>query len=149
MKNNQLENNQKLLNITYQTADMGVFAIDQIYNAIEDENLTILILKQKDKYAEIIGKCEKLADEFVVDIDKLNPMLKASSWASIKMKSMMNNETSHLCEMLIQGTTMGITSVLQEMGKLHDCDDKINAVASDLQRAMEEFIDSLKTMLTD
>ena len=139
--------NKQVLNTIFQTADMGVSAINDIYPAIEDERLIMLMLKQKDKYDDIIKKCQKLATKYSLDINKLNVMLKATSYVSIKMKSMFDNSTAHLSEMLIQGTTMGITSLLKTIGENDAADEKIRQTANDLQSAMEEFVDSLKVLL--
>ena len=144
---NKSTSNQRVLNITFQTASMGVFAIDQIYGQIEDEHLSILILKQKDKYDEIMRKCDKLATKNMLSISDINAVLKAMSFASIKMKSFFDSTTAHLSEMLIQGTTMGITTLLKEIGENDCADEKIRQLAYDLQTAMEEFVDSLKTLL--
>ncbi len=148
MNETNRENNQNVMDIVYQTASMGSYAIDQIFNAIENQKLTILVLKQKDKYDELMNRCRVLADKMVLEINDISMMLKASSFASIKVKSMMDDATSHLAEMLIQGTTMGITSLLEKRGENPNADEKIVAIATDLQTALEEFVDSLKTMLT-
>ena len=144
---NKSISNQRVLNVAYQTGSMGVYAIDKIYDAIENEKLNILVLKQKDKYDEIMKKCEKYAQKYALDISDINMVLKAMSFASIKVKSALDNSTAHLCEMLIQGTTMGITTLLKEMGENDCADEKIRQLAYDLQTAMEEFVDSLKTLL--
>lgn len=146
MKNQN--SNKELLNSTYQTGSMGVFAIDQIFNAIQNQKLAILVLKQKDKYEEIMKKCENLADQLALDISDISMMLKANSFASIKIKSMFNDQTDHLADMLIQGTTMGVTTIIKAFGDYGDADEKVKAVAKDMQTALEEFVDSLKLFLT-
>ena len=139
--------NKNVLQTTFQTCDMGVSAINDIYNSIKDERLIILILKQKDKYEEIMQKCQKMSTKYKLNVKELNAFVKASSYVSIKVKSMFNSTTAHLCEMLIQGTTMGITSLLKTMGENDAADEKIRQTATDLQSAMEEFVDSLKVLL--
>ena len=146
---NKSTSNQRVLNIAYQTASMGVFAIDQIYNKIESDKLAVLIIKQKDKYNEVMKKCDLMAKKYALDISDINAVLKAMSFASIKVKSTLDNSTAHLSEMLIQGTTMGITTLLKEVGENDCADQKIRQLAFDLQSAMEEFVDSLKTLLID
>ena len=71
-----------------------------------------------------------------------------SSSASINMKTMFNDETNHIAEMLIQGTTMGITDVIKAIGEFNSADKEIKNVAIELQHSEEEFVDSLKTFLT-
>ena len=139
--------NKNVLNTIYQTADMGVHAIDKIFDAIKDDRLIVLILKQKDKYEEVSNKCQKMATKYGYNIDTLSGMAKMGSTISIKMKSAFNNTMPHLCEMLIQGTTMGITTLLKCVGENTTTDEKTRQLAQDLQTAMEEFVDSLKTLI--
>ena len=70
-----------------------------------------------------------------------------SSTVSINFKTMVNDNTNHIAEMLIQGSTMGITDIIKSIGESHNADEKIRNIATRLQHSEEEFVDSLKTFL--
>ena len=145
MRTEQTEN---LLNAIYKNVRMGSYAIDCIIEEIEDKELEKLIRRQNKKYLSLTNDCTELSRIYHIELKDISMMLKASSFTSIKMKTMTNNKVNHLSEMLIQGTTMGITNVLKEIGNNQDAEEKVKRLASDLQRAEEEFVDSLKTFLT-
>ena len=123
-------------------------AIDSIHNKIADRKLTKLIDKQNSIYERITSECETIAEEYNQDLKAINPIAKMSSSVSINMKTMMNDDTNHLAEMLIQGTTMGITDIIKSVGEFRTASGEIKNVATELQHAEEEFVDSLKTFLT-
>ena len=143
MKNDNIE----LLNAIYKNVDMGTHAIDSIIDKVSDQKLQKLILKQNKIYETILADCEKLATHMAEELNGINPFAKMSSSASINMKTLINNEASHIAEMMIQGTTMGITDVIKAMGEYPTAHDEIKNVAIRLQHSEEEFVDSLKTFL--
>lgn len=140
--------NSQLLNAIFKNVTMATHAIDSIQDKIEDKKLLKLIEKQNSIYGRITSECKRKASEINEDIDAINPLLKMTSSASINLKTMMNDDTNHIAEMLIQGTTMGITDILKSMGEFKTANKEIRNIATDLQHAEEEFIDSLKTFLT-
>ena len=144
MENHNLE----LLNAIYKNVTMATHAIDSIHNKISDRKLTKLIDKQNKIYERITAECENLAGHINEDLTAINPIAKMTSSVSINMKTMINDETSHLADMLIQGTTMGITEIIKAVGEFRTASSEIKNVATELQHAEEEFVDSLKTFLT-
>ena len=66
---------------------------------------------------------------------------------SIKMKTITNNDSPKFAEMLIQGTTMGITDTLKAKGEFPCDNEEINNAVDRIVSHEEEFVDSLKTFL--
>ena len=141
------QHNQELLDAIYKNSQMGINGIKNIIDAVEDGSLKHLLSKQQDKYIEISQLCSQKALQNEIEIKDVNPFLKGMSYTSIKMKSMMDNSTSHLADMLIQGTTMGVTDTLKKQSENSLANEDIIELAKDLQRAEEEFVDSLKKFL--
>lgn len=140
--------NSQLLNAVFKNVTMATHAIDSIRDKITDKKLSKLLEKQNQIYERLTSKCENLASNISQDLHPINMFAKMSSSASINMKTMFNDDTNHIAEMLIQGTTMGITDVIKSIGEFDTADTEIKNVAIDLQHSEEEFIDSLKTFLT-
>ena len=142
-----MNKNTNLYNDLYKNVRMATNGIDCIIDAIEHKKLKDLILKQNKIYLDYTKKLEKLAKALKVEVVDLNPFLKASSFTSIKMKTIMNNEKNHLCEMLIQGTTMGITTIIIAISENKDADDYLKEIANDIRKSQENFVDSLKDII--
>ena len=139
--------NSDLLNAIFKNVTMATHAIDSIVDKIADKKLLKLVEKQNKIYEEITADCKAVASEISQDLNAINPFLKMTSSVSINMKTMINDETNHIAEMLIQGTTMGITDIIKSMGEFNTANRKIKDIAVNLQHSEEEFVDSLKTFL--
>lgn len=147
MDKKQYENNIELLDEAYKNVRMASFAIDCIIDKIEDKSLEDLLRKQNDCYLNYVEKIEKLSEELKHKPKDINIMLKGISFASIKTKSMMNNETPHLAEMLVQGTTMGITDTLKAKSEFPSNNQKLNSIVDEIVNCEEKFVESLKNFL--
>lgn len=139
--------NLKLLNAIYRNVTMATHAIDNLQDKIEDQKLLKLMNKQNKIYETITADCEEIASYYSEELTAINPMAKMSSSVSINIKTMMNDNTNHIAEMLIQGSTMGITDIIKAIGESPNSDEKIKNIATRLQHSEEEFVDSLKTFL--
>lgn len=147
MDKKQYENNIELLDAAYKNVRMASFAIDCIIDKIEDKSLEDLLRKQNDCYLNYVEKIKKLSEELKHKPKDINIMLKGMSFASIKTKSMMNNETPHLAEMLVQGTTMGITDTLKAKSEFPSNNQKLNSIVDEIVNCEEKFVESLKNFL--
>ena len=127
---------------------MGSFAIDCIMPAVEEnKKLADLLKKQNKCYLESVEELEKLSKQLSHEVVDINPMLKGSSFASIKMKTAFNKEPSHLAQMLIEGTTMGITQMIKSHSENKSYVDGLDKIIKDIIKYEEEFVDSLKLFL--
>lgn len=147
MDKKQYENSIELLDTAYKNVRMASFAIDCIIDKIEEKSLEDLLRKQNDCYLNYVEKIEKLSEELKHKPKDINIMLKGMSFASIKTKSMMNNETPHLAEMLVQGTTMGITDTLKAKSEFPSKNQKLNSIVDEIVNCEEKFVESLKNFL--
>lgn len=137
----------KIIDDAYKTVRMGTYAIDCIMDKIEDKNLENLMHKQNKYYLESTKSIEALAKKYNHELSDINCMAKGMSGASINMKTMFNKENSHIAEMLIEGTTMGITTLIKERNGNDDLDNDLLGVVDKIIEYLEEFVESLKEFL--
>ncbi len=147
MEEKEFETTTKLIDEAYKNVRMASFAIDSIIEAIENKDLENLLRKQNRFYLETTKKIEKISQEFKHKPVDINIFLKGSSFASIKLKTMMNNETSKLASMLIEGTTMGITEMIKAQSDYPSKNDDIFQITDEIVSNEEEFVESLKRFL--
>lgn len=143
----QTQHSIELLKEIFKNAQMGVDGIKDILPAVKDGRMIRVLNKQQKKYDEIVQSANQKALLYEVELKEINMFARGMAYTSIKMKSMMDSTTAHLAEMLVQGTTMGITDVIKKQGETSLADEEIVALAKDLQKAEEEFVDTLKTFL--
>ena len=147
MDEQQYEITTKLLDEGYKNVRMASFAIDCIIDKIEDQSLEDLLRKQNDCYLNYIERLEKISETLKHKPKDINMMLKGMSFATIKTKAMMNNETPHLAEMLVQGTTMGITDTLKAKSEYPSDNHELNKITDEIVKCEEKFVNSLKDFL--
>lgn len=143
----QFENITKLIDAAYKNTRMASFAIDCIIDKIKDNKLEELLRKQNDFYLDTTEELEKLSQEYNHKPIDINILLKGSSFASINMKTMMDSTTAHLAEMLVQGTTMGITDMIKSQGEFPVNNAKLKKITNSIISCEEKFVESLKDFL--
>ena len=145
MNNN--ENANKLLDAAYKNVRMASYAIDCLIEKIENEKLVELVRKQNKFYLKIVTDLENLSKSLNYTLTDVNPFLKGMSFMSIKTKTLMNNDSSKFADMLIQGTTMGITDSIKAKKDNRTRNEEINNVVDDIISHEEKFVESLKKFL--
>ncbi len=147
MNEEKFDRTIKLIDDAYKTVRMGTYAIDCIMDKIEDKKLENLMHKQNKYYLESTKSIEALAPKFNHELTDINIMAKGMSGASINMKTMFNKENSHIAEMLIEGTTMGITTLIKERNNCNDLDEELLGITDKIIGYLEEFVEALKEFL--
>ena len=137
----------KLIDLAYKNVRMASFAIDCIIDKIEDKKFEELLRKQNDFYLDTTEEIEKLSEEVGHEPTDINALLKGSSFASINMKTMLNHETAHLAEMLVQGTTMVVTEIFKAKRENPTQNKHLIKIVDSIANNEELFIESLKHFL--
>ncbi len=124
----------------YRNAQLALQSISNILPAVEDETLRDILSRQHESYEHFSAKASILARDMGIELKDPNPMKKMMMWGSIKMSTMTDNSRSHIAEMMVQGTVMGITALKATAGDVPvDGNDKIIALLDEMIKAEEEF----------
>ena len=144
----EVKKSEEILAEIYRNCHLALESISDILPAIEDEELKAEILHQHEEYERISGKAACLARDRGLEVKEPGAVKKALMWSSIKMSTLMDNTRSHIAEMMVQGTVMGITSLKTSLGELPENDDEeITALLKELISVEEEFEKKLKEFL--
>ena len=105
MKNQNLN----ILDEVNKGATMGMDAISIIFEKVEDPTFKKVLDGEYSKYREISERVNKLYSNYSdKEPHKTTTMNKMMTWYGIQMKTMTDDTTSKLAELLMQGTNMGI-----------------------------------------
>ena len=117
---------------------------------VEDDALKKELNRQYHKYKVISDEICRLYPEYVKEDDEepheTNAMDKFMTWSGIEMKTMNDDSTSHLAEILMQGTNMGIIEgrrLLNHKGE----DEQVNKLLDEYVTMQEEAVEKLKDFL--
>jgi len=128
---------------------MGKDAIHFILEKVEDDSLKKELNIQYNKYEEIFNKICKLYPEYNTSDEephKTNAMNKAMTWYGIEMKTFMDNSTSKIAELLLQGTNMGIIEGRRLLNHKHS-DEQVNNLVQEYVDMQEAAVENLKQFL--
>lgn len=126
---------------------MAMKAIDALSGKIYDDGLSVQMARESMKYAEIYNKAtDRLLSgkaAFYRDNGFQDMMLKGS----VNMNTMLNTSTSHIAEMLIQGSNRGLTSMWKSVNHHERAGDVSMEIAKELMDFEKKNIERLKQYL--
>lgn len=128
-------------------ACMGMDAISFILEKVKEDGLKKELNRQYDKYKSISEKICKLYPEYSEKHpNETNDMNKIMTWMGIEMKTITDDTTSKLAELLMQGTNMGI---IEGRRLLNDknMDNEVHEIVKEYVAVQEEAVEKLKHFL--
>ena len=136
-----------LLNFIHQNAEMGQGTIERISKMVSDQSLKDTLEPQLEEYRRMCIASEALLSAQKVDVKSVNPMAKASAYLKMNDNMMADKTPSHISEMLIEGSTMGIVDITKKLNEYKDADAGVVALGQALLKQEQNNIDRLKKHL--
>ncbi|MBQ1269332.1 MAG: hypothetical protein IIY09_02505 [Clostridia bacterium] len=140
--------NKDSLHNLYKNVHMALESISYVMKEADDVKMKEELAHQYEGYEAYAGKLAKEMLSRGEEPKEPNVFKKAMLWGSIKMNTLTDGSKSHIADMLIQGTTMGLTEVmtlLSESGKIMD--ETIRHLAEELRDMESSFLERLKSYL--
>ena len=126
---------------------MGKDAIDFILDKVKDESLKKEIERQYKEYQKVEDKIDNIYPKYTEgDPHSTNAMTKAMTWSGIEMKTMADNSTSKIAELLLQGVNMGIIEGRKILNK-KELNNEVHDIASTYVAMQEKNVENLKQYL--
>ncbi|MBR3660613.1 MAG: hypothetical protein IKN63_01765 [Bacilli bacterium] len=128
-------------------SSMGVDAISFILDKVEDKNFEKLIRKQYKSYKEIETRIEDIYPKYNEGKPHSTSMPEKimTDWM-VNMKTMVDKTTSHLAELLVQGTNMGIIEGRRILNK-KNLNEEVNSLVEKYVSMQEKYVEDLKCYL--
>lgn len=142
-----MNGNAELLNFIYQNSQMGVDTIKQLIGITTDENFKKHLESQYKEYDEIHTAAKKALNEAGYDEKGISMMDKIKTYLMINMKTMLNNSPSHIAEMLLVGSNMGIINAIKNIKKYSNAEPHILELMQRLLKIEENNVQQLKEFL--
>ena len=128
-------------------ACMGMDAIHFIMDKVKDDELKKELDVQYNKYKKISEEIEELYPEYSKkEPHETNAMTKAMTWGGIEMRTITDDTTSKLAELLMQGTNMGIIEGRRLLNQ-KDMDKEVEKIVKEYVEMQEAAVENLKKFL--
>lgn len=129
-------------------ACMGRDAIHFILEKVTDEKLKKELERQYEDYKGINEKICKLYPEYSEkEPHKTNAMNKVMTWYGIEMRTLLDESTSKIAELLMQGTNMGIIEGRRLINENAHAADDVKGILHDFVVMQEDSVETLKKYL--
>lgn len=138
----------ELLKKVCEAADMGRDSINQVRNLTENKSLNSALQAQCREYDKIYHEAERLLLEQGQEPKNSSPFAKVNSRLQVNLQTKMAaNEISKIAEMIIKGSTMGVTKVTQQLHAYEGNDQEAKRVAEKLLKTEEANIQEMQKFL--
>ena len=139
--------NKSILDEIHKGAKMGMDSISYVSEKVGDENFKDNLSYQYNLYGDILDKVNDVYKKYG-DIPNDNDiMTKTMSWTGIQMNTLTDKSNSHIADMLIQGTTMGIIEGRKLLNNNPNADTEIINILDNFVKMQENNVEKLKTFL--
>ena len=146
----KMNNDQKEVNVLDELnkgACMGRDAIHFILDKVEDEKLKEELNNQYEKYKNISDKIASMYPEYSEEEPhETSTINKVMTWYGIEMKTFLDNSTSKIAELLLQGTNMGIIEGRKLLNH-KDTNQDVHDLIQEYVDMQEDAVEKLKQFL--
>ncbi len=140
--------NAELLNFIYQNSEMGVETLNQMIELVANPSLAKQLEMQRKTYQDIHIKSREMLNENGYDEKAISSFERISAYIMINLKTLADKSDSHIAEMLIQGSNMGIIDATKKINEYEGSAEKdILSLMKKLKKSEEENAEKLKAYL--
>lgn len=141
------ENEVNVLDELNKGACMGMDAIHFVLEKVKDDSLRTELNRQYEKYKKISDEiCELYPEYSDKKTHETNAMNKVMTWYGVNMKTLTDDSTSKIAELLVQGTNMGIIEGRKLLNH-KETDPNVTRLTKEYVTMQEEAIEKLKQFL--
>lgn len=140
--------NLDFLNEVLRNASVALLSIKDVTDRVDHYELRKELRSEYERYEEFSDELKRYMEENGYEMKDVSKMKKFMMWSAIKMNTAMDDGRSHIAQIMVKGTVMGITELTKILND-SDCvtDEKAKEFAKRLLEMQEEFEDNLKKFL--
>lgn len=137
----------ELLREIQKNTEMGLHAMEIMENKVYDDKLSLQLIRESFKYGELHdrAKAQLLAAKQMPEPE--NKIARMMLSASINGSTLLNTTTSHVAELMIRGSNMGLSSLWKAMNHNDQAGEQSMELARELMDFEENNIKELRKYL--
>ncbi|SHO51487.1 hypothetical protein [Anaerocolumna xylanovorans] len=142
-----MDANAEYLNYIYQNAQMGTETIGQLLDIVEEKEFKDILNSQYKEYEAIEKEAERILREKSKEEKDISLYQKVSAYIMINVKTLTDKSASHIAEMMMQGSTMGVIDIIRNNRKYQEADKEIVSLGQRLLKFEENNISECKKFI--
>lgn len=136
-----------LLQKTYLNASIGITALEAVLNKPDSKRLYTELRKHLRDYQELADRSKEQIVAGGAKVKEQSPYVKAMMKSNVKLHTLVATSDSHIAEMVIRGSIMGVTHITRLLHSSKNADGTSTEIAEEFIRKEEEYIKTLKDYL--
>lgn len=138
----------KIVNYIMQNCEMGISSLKKLREMLESNEMQQELSEELKSYKSIYDKASRVNENLHGERTPVNMMQKLMAKMGVTMNMMMDKSDSHIAEMLIQGTNVGIIELNKILNSNPDySNEEILSILKELLEFEERRINKLKAYL--
>ena len=142
-----MNDNVKLLNFIYQNSQMGVETIDQLEKIVEDKEFKSYLKEKYEGYLKILKDAKDKLNDHGYDEKGISAFEKIRTYLTINIQTLTDKSTSHIAEMMMIGSTMGIVNAIRNLADYSHAQDDILKLMETLKKFEEKSYNDLQRFI--
>ena len=142
-----MDRNVEMLNSIYQNASMASQSIETLLPKVDYPDLNSSLSHQQSVYNSIASHASQLLYDYDNQPKDTNPIERAALWAGVQLNSLFDSSPSHIAQMVIDGSKMGVTDMSKRMMEYYGCDKPVEGLANELMTYEQASMEELKRFL--
>ena len=142
-----MDQNITVLNEIHKGLVMGMESISVVSSKVGDQAFKNVLDEQYKQYGDLLDRVNNSLQDSGVQGEDTSPMQRTMGWTNIQMSTMMDKSNSHIADMLITGTTMGIIKGRKLYNQNPDITKEVRQTLDDFVKEQEHQVEKLKEWL--
>ena len=140
--------NLNILDEINKGATMGMDAISYVSEKVSDNSFRKVLDTEYNTYKKISERVNNLYSNYSSkEPHETTPMNKMMTWYGIQMRTITDDTTSKLSELLMQGTNMGIIEGRRLINQNQNAENNVKNILNDFVVMQEDSVETLKKYL--
>lgn len=137
----------ELLNCIHANARIGLDALGRLIKQCEDATFRNVMAVEFAEYNEIVEESEELLKKRNQHPKGSAAFSKTSMGAGLKLNVLIDKTSSHMAEMILLGSTMGIIDMTRHLNEFPGADEEARALGEKLLKTEENNFASMREHL--
>ena len=142
-----MNDNFTVLNEIHKGLVMGMESISVVSSKVGDKNFKQLLEEEYAQYGNLLDRVNTSLEGAGKQGEDTSASQKVMGWTSIQMSTITDKSNSHIAEMLINGTTMGIIKGRKLYNQYPDISKETRQTLDDFVQEQEHQVEKLKEWL--
>lgn len=137
-----------MLNDIYQAAGMGAQGCELLLGKVEDTQFSDNLRSYSERYNQIKNEAAEILSANGETPKDAGVLEKSRLWMGVQLNTLIDKTPSHMAEMLIQGSTMGVIQGVKHKNTHPQADQQCRDLENQFLSLQQEHIDDMKQFLS-